>query len=141
MEKSTKRIIDLIGFHGIGLIIIVESGVIYRSQAGGLACLHPEAEGVFLPLPVTSGASEMYALSQHFRGKLGHIDEEAAKVIDRILGRNGHEHLTVNPKRVKESFEAWVHVLIHAPGGRSRSEKAISGFGECEGILIWPNSD
>ena len=35
---------------GIGLIIPFESGVVYSNQTGGYGCLHPEVQGVYIPL-------------------------------------------------------------------------------------------
>ncbi|HET9366215.1 MAG TPA: DUF6210 family protein [Candidatus Angelobacter sp.] len=141
MENQSKPVISLDGFHGVGLIIARPSGVLYGNQAEGYACSHPQAEGVFLPLPVQPGASELWSLQQHFRGEWGPIDEESARIVDRILRRNGHNYLKVNRARLTESCEAWIHVLIDEPEMYSKASSAIAGFGKCEGVLTWPNSD
>ncbi len=142
MTKQPKRIIDLSGFHGVGLIITFPSGVVYQNQTEGIACSHAEAEGVFLPLSVKPGASEMWAFGQHFHGKIGPIDQDAARIVDRILRRNGHTYLMVNQTRLAESYEAWIHVFIdEAEKPLLPLRMAVSGFGKCEGILTWSNSD
>jgi len=141
MGDESKRVIDLSEFHGVGLILLVPSGVLYKTQAEGLACSHPQAEGVFVPLRVRPGAAEMHALTQHFRGGPGPINESSADVVDGILRRNGHGHLKVNRARLEESYEAWIRVLVDDASGGPYSGLGISGFGNCEAILIWPNSD
>lgn len=141
MENHSKPVISLDGFQGVGLIITRPSGVLYENQAEGYACSHPRAEGVFLPLPVRPGASELWGLQQHFTGKWGPIDEGSARTVDRILLRNGHKYLKVNRARLAESYEAWIHVLIDEPEISSIAGGVIEGFGKCEGILTWPNSD
>jgi Family of unknown function (DUF6210) len=35
---------------GLGLIISWPSGIIFTNQTGGTSCLHPEFEGVFVPI-------------------------------------------------------------------------------------------
>ena len=142
MTKQPKRIIDLSGFHGVGLIIMFSSGVVYQNQTEGLACSHCEAEGVFLPLSVKPGASELWAFGQQFHGKTGPIDQDAARIVDGILRRNGHTYLMVNQKRLAESCEAWIHVSIDETAKPQLPLRmAVSGFGKCEGILTWSNSD
>jgi hypothetical protein len=131
--------IDLSAFPEVGLIIRQASGVLYTNQSGGLLCLHPEMEGVFYPLPVKPGRSEVYALTQHFK-QVGPLGEDDAKALDAILRRNGHTYLQVNRARLSGSHEAWVHVNI-SKGIEAHLGEAFSGFGECEGVLIWPNSD
>src|SRR6478735_2795556 len=45
-----KPTIELWESVGLGLIVEMPSGVLYSNQTGGFSCLHPSAEGVFLPL-------------------------------------------------------------------------------------------
>jgi len=45
-----SRIIELWESVGLGLIIEYSSGIIYSNQTGGTSTLHPELEGVYVPL-------------------------------------------------------------------------------------------
>lgn len=38
-----------------GVIIPAKTGIIFTNQSGGVACRHPELEGVFIPLPFGKG--------------------------------------------------------------------------------------
>jgi hypothetical protein len=141
VTKLSKPMIDLSYYHGLGLIIPFPSGVIYQNQADGLLCTHPQVEGVFVPLSVKSGVVELWALQQHFRGATV-INQDSAEVVDSILRRYGHVYLKVNSTRLAESFEAWFHVVVdEAQRPELPLALPISGFGKCEGILTWPNSD
>jgi hypothetical protein len=132
--------IDLTCFPDAGLIIRHSSGVIYTNQAAGYACLHPEMEGVFCPLPIRPGKTELHLLHRHFKGQVNSITAEDADVVDAILRRNGHAYLKVDRARLNNSYEAWVYVTISGELD-SLFKAVLSGFGECEGILTWPNSD
>ena len=135
METQSKRVISLLDFDNVGLIVKVPSGVLYTNQVEGYACQHPEVEGVFFPLPVRPGNAELFALTQHFQGTWDHITESDADLVDRVLRGNGHEGLSVDRTKVNQSYEAWVHVRIGA------DVHGLSGFGNCEAVLTWPNSD
>jgi hypothetical protein len=135
MASQQKRIIDLGCYGNIGLVLKVQSGVSYTSQVAGYACQHPEIEGVFYPLRVEPGKAELFSLTQRFKGQWHHIDEGDADFIDKVLRRNGHATVLVDRTRLEDSYEAWVHVI--AKGGLD----GLSGFDDCEAILIWPNSD
>lgn len=37
----------------VGVIIPYKSGVAYTNQCGGTACVHPEKEGIYIPLSST----------------------------------------------------------------------------------------
>jgi hypothetical protein len=107
-----------------------------------VACSHHQAEGVFVPLPVMPGAQEIWVLQQCFRGELGPISKDSAEIVDRTFRRNGHVYLKVNRARLNESYEAWIHVLVDdSQKPELPLRLPISGFGKCEGILTWPNSD
>ena len=62
--KMDLATIDLMGFKGLGLIIPHKSNVLYRTQAGGLACDHPVVEGAFIPLSEADGVID--SLYEHF---------------------------------------------------------------------------
>jgi hypothetical protein len=132
--------IDLTFFQEVGLVICCPSGVVYTNQSGGFGCFHPEAGGVFCPLPVKPGNAEVYALMHHFKGPWSSLTVEDADVVDRVLRGNGHTYLKVDRARLSGSYEAWVYVLI-ADAAQFGMSETFSGFGECQGILTWPNSD
>ncbi len=132
--------IDLSFFQELGVVICYPSGVFYSNQAAGFGCLHPEQEGVFCPLPVEPGRAELHALSHHFKGPWSSITQEDADVVDGILRRNGHQYMKVDRSRLSDSYEAWVDVLM-ADNAGSKLVEPFTGFGECKGVLTWPNSD
>jgi len=148
---SLKPTIELIWLRQLGLIISHHSGVIYTNQVGGFACLHPEIEGVFVPLSDDSKTIEQ-RLSQHFTGAKwkGHcykgIDEETADFTDDLLSLNFlTKRLKVDRDKLKESIEAWIWVeidesdFIETQNGTIESE--FRGFPSRKGILTWENSD
>jgi hypothetical protein len=132
---NDKRIIDLSWFGNVGLVINRSSGVFYANLAAGYACKNPEMEGVFYPLRVKPGKSELFSLQQHFRGSWEHIEKPDADFVDKVLRRNGHEYVRVDRAKLADSYEAWVHVSILS------DTSDLSGFAPCNGVLIWPNSD
>ena len=139
LAKLMRRI-DLSHFAEVGLIICVPSGVCYTNQAAGFSCLHPEEEGVFCPLPVEPGKAELYALRNHFKGLWNSLTQKDADLVDTILHRSAHEYMKVDRARLTDSYEAWVYVLITGIT-KPKFGELFSGFGECKGVLTWPNSD
>ncbi|HTU50453.1 MAG TPA: DUF6210 family protein [Acidobacteriaceae bacterium] len=132
---TQKRVIDLSGYDNLGIILKVQSGVFYTSQVAGYACQHPEIEGAFYPLAVKPGKAEVFSLRQRFKGPWNHIDEADAEFIDGVLHKNGHKNLSVDRTKLDDSYEAWVHLAVAA------GAEDMSGFGDCEAVLVWPNSD
>jgi hypothetical protein len=124
----------------MGLIISCQSGITYSNQAGGLACIHPEEDGVFVPLPEAKGRPEAYALQQRFRGEWRHINEEDALAIDNIFRRSGLNYVSVDRTRLQDSFEAWVYVLVEEPK-EVPFTCLFEGLGKRSGVLVWQNSD
>jgi hypothetical protein len=47
---ATPMRVTLHAFPDLGLIVKANTRVLYSNQSGGLACLHPEVEGFFVPL-------------------------------------------------------------------------------------------
>ncbi len=142
---------------GLGLIIAFPSGVVYSNQTGGTSCLHPECEGIYIPLrnDTEEGASEggrdrqlrspEHELVEYFfRGKYEGsgatwgLDEEDAIFIESVLAKwDLGECVRIDRDRLVESHEAWVHVTVVG------EHQAFSGFGPYprSGILTWTNSD
>lgn len=135
---------------GLGLIIDFPSGVIYSNQAGGHACLQPEMEGIFAPLsndawPI-SPTDELvpYFTGDKYRGSgaTSGIDEEDAAFIERILRKHRpNDDIKVDRTKLRESYEAWIHVEVLDNGSGSNEE--FPGFGPYprSAVLTWPNSD
>ena len=89
MDNQVRRIIDLSAYGDLGIILKLQSGVFYTNQSAGLACKHPQIEGVFFPLPVKPGKKELFSLLQHFGGTQ-HLEPADADFVDKILHRNEH---------------------------------------------------
>ena len=135
--SEKKPIVELFDYDGLGLIVLFPSGVIFTNQVGGHACLHPEAEGVFVPLSV-GHKKILFALQQHFNSNWHHIEEIDAQVIDKLLRSDEFEFITVDKTKLEESFEAWIYVDIEEV---SETFPLLNGFGKTKGVLIWQNSD
>lgn len=136
-QNSPKPIVDLIEFDDLGLIILFPSGVIYTNQVGGLGCLHPEFEGIFVPLSA-GNRKIIFALGNHFRGSWTHLEEKDAKVVDRLLRNDRYGYLKVDRENLEKSFEAWIYVEVTE---LNDSLPLIKGFGKTKGVLTWANSD
>lgn len=136
-EESSKPLVDLLDFDGLGLIISFPSGVIYTNQVGGYACLHPEVEGVFVPLPV-GHKKILFALQTHFSGNWHHLEEKDADVIDKLLRSDDFGYIKVDRNRLSDSFESWIYVEIDEI---KETFPLIGGFEKPSGILTWANSD
>ncbi|MGK3996973.1 DUF6210 family protein [Sorangium sp. So ce1024] len=129
---------------GLGIIIQHPSGVLYTNQTCGHCCLQPELEGVYVPFDAEESWLRLNAYFEGPRyggtGAMHGLDDEDAAFIESVLrdGRVGVP-LVVDRSRLKESHEAWVHVLIEG----EESFSLASGFGPYprRGVLTWPNSD
>ena len=140
---------------GLGLIVEFPTGVTYSNQAGGYSCLHPELEGVFIPLRndcLVEGnqlLSPTLALEEYFTGAkwrgsgaVDGIDQEDADFIDGLLKSYRLSHcIHVDRTRLSESCEAWVHAEVTAD--EAAETPLFSGLGPYprSGVLIWQNSD
>jgi hypothetical protein len=136
-----KRTIEIGYFDGLGLIMLDPSGVYYTSQVGGYACLHPEAEGVFFPLPTDLNRYELNTLRQHFNGSWEALNDYEADLVDTVLRRSSRNlnWISVDRSRLKDSFEAWVYVKLNPK--KTKMDDLVKGFDDSFGILVWPNSD
>ena len=71
----------------------------------------------------------------------GGLDRAAATYINSIL-MSEYESLviSVDPSKLDQSEEAWLHVIVNNYG-KNQQFDAISGLGDCLGVLTWENSD
>jgi hypothetical protein len=152
--KPTIRLYDAVG---TGLILTCQSGVFVSNQTGGTSCLHPEVEGVYVPLRNEYGledlrfASPELELSAYFvgpkhsgAGATSGLDSDDADFIDEVLSRTGLDGaISVDRKQLGCSHEAWVHVIITANESADEDLAMFAGFGPYprHGILTWANSD
>jgi len=152
---SRKPSIELWQHAGMGLIIEYPSGVICSNQTGGTACLHPEVEGVFVPLrndtleethSLISPENELYEYfvgpKHKGAGATSGLDSEDADKIQTVLAKHClSPPIDIDRQRLKESHEAWVYVTIS--GDEDQAAPVFSGFEPYprKGILTWSNSD
>ncbi|WP_368738034.1 DUF6210 family protein [Myxococcus sp. AM009] len=144
---STSLVIQLYDSAGLGLILLWPTGVLYSNQTGGNSCLHPQAEGAYLPLVDElvdlEGLLHQFFVGPQWMGRCDRgLDEETAREIERILGLSYTTRelgLRVDRARLEDSHEAWVYVEVPAqPGG----DLALLGpIPTSRGILTWANSD
>ena len=140
MSEQTTVLLYEIG--GLALIVPASTGIVYRNQTGGHACLPSQTEGYLVPF-----AGEMRAkcdrLLSHFTGpKWGgwcseRIDPETADEIDSVLADLlRRDQIVVDRAKLDMSWEAWVHVKIVSPllSLVEHAEPKVA-------ILTWPNSD
>ena len=133
MNKPT---IDLIWTNPFGVIMLRNSGVLYTNQTAGLACQHPEAEGIFVPLEDGAGKPTRYVLHQHFRGSWYALTDADANIVDGALQKGNLGFIRANRNKLSESTEAWVHVTVDVT-----ASGLFHDFDTHEGILTWENSD
>lgn len=95
---------------GAGVILSAPSGVRYSNQVGGMACLHPTYEGVFVPLPHVELPHD--CVDGHGCWGMS-VSEEFADKCDTVFRRHKLP-LTVDRKRLSESTECWIPVVVVA---------------------------
>lgn len=142
MANQERKVVFL-DTESTGLIVLGRTDIWYQVQSGGYARFQDRAEGFFVPL--SSEVVDHYLRlhgyfvehSPEMRGE--GIDAAAAKFIDAELSRlPGHAGITVDRARLRESREAWVHVVIAEP----TLALLLQGFRDSvDAILVWPNSD
>lgn len=148
LSDGTKPIIHL-SLNQVGVIVCLNSGVVYHHQTGGTACMQRWQEGVLVlpsdPELVRESPVEVYRCpieaalrSMDWLGVgVGRMGEERATAIDTLLKSfGGTAGISVDRTRLHEAEEAWVPVHLE-PVECAEYE----GFGHCQGILVWNNSD
>jgi hypothetical protein len=145
------RLLDAVG---LGMIVEMPTGVMYSNQTGGASCLHPRVEGLYVPL--ANDCTESWELISPERRLAGFFegpkhrgtgatrgfDEEDASFIEQTLAEARLSHvLQLDRSRLRDSHEAWVHVLLL--GDDTGSAPLFSGLGPYprRAVLTWGNSD
>jgi hypothetical protein len=133
--------VNLFGLNQCAVIVLMGTGVVYVNQVGGTLCRQNEAEGILVPFASElDGASQELTLLTHLRKLLLEalsLTNEQADSVNALLAAGCPSlAITVDRSRLDENCEAWVHVDIH-----QGEFSSMQGFGECKGILTWPNSD
>ena len=116
-----------------GIIVCVPTGVSWSNQAGGTACSHPEAEGVYVPLPsFVLGDVDPDPIMDLWHMTIG----ETTRFLEAL------ELDDVFEPRGDVGGEAWVPVRIRAPFPDLRGwAKVLEPFAGMEGFIVYPNSD
>lgn len=144
--STHKPVIQLFYAGGVGLILPWNSGVVYSNQTGGHGCLHPETEGIYVPL-FPEGSPVEKALEDFFTGRKWQgwccegIDEETADAVDAFLAEvDRTQGMKVNRDYLEDSHEAWIHLTL--PDVRQAPPFSLmNGFRTMNAILTWSNSD
>ncbi len=143
--NNAKKPIIHLSLNQVGVIVCLNSGVVYHHQTGGTACRQRWQEGVLLlpsdPELVREAPVEVYLcpIEAALRSMdwLGKVDEERARAINTLLKSfGGTAGISVDRTRLHEAEEGWVPVHLE-PVECAEYE----GFGHCQGILVWNNSD
>jgi hypothetical protein len=144
--NSQKPLIQLFYVGGVGLILPWDTGVLYSNQTGGHGCLHPEVEGLYVPL-FSEGAKIEKAFEAFFTGPKWQgwcsegIDTETADFIDAVLEKEERtKGKKDNRKYLEDSHEAWIHVTL-PDSGVVPEFSPIKGFRSMDAILTWSNID
>jgi hypothetical protein len=151
----SKPRIELWEHVGLGIILSWPTGIIYTNQTGGTSCFHPEMEGAFVPLRndcteegriLMSPENELwnYFTGPRWRGDGATLGLEAADAdfIDDLLRKAKlFPTVRVDRDRLKDSHEAWVHVIV--AGDESNDSPIFAWFAPYPraGLLTWQNSD
>jgi hypothetical protein len=143
--NNAKKPIIHLSLNQVGVIVCLNSGVVYHHQTGGTACRQRRQEGVLLlpsdPELVREAPMEVYRCpieaALQSMDWLVRMDEERTMVIDTLLKTFGATAgISVDKTRLHEAEEAWVPVHLEPV------EHALyESFGNCQGILVWNNSD
>lgn len=126
MKHSVELSVELWQYSNLlGLIVLLETGVNWSNQTGGLACRHPVAEGIFLPLygDVPDDTDEFYDDS----GSPYNIERVQRFLIDNLLD----DQLEPDPDAT-EVMEAWIPVKI---------KETCENFKGMRAIVTYDNSD
>ena len=122
---------------GIGVIIPLKTHVIFSNQTGGNACLHPEVEGIYVPL-----APWQESLKDPFYN-LWEVKYNK-KMVETFLKEFGlFETLEpMAPPSLEEDTEAWVWVKIRENIAELPAANwSLRPFAGLPCVVTYPNSD
>lgn len=146
---------DAFSGSGCGLIVPMQSGVIWSNQTGGTCCSHPELEGIFIPLPweLTTGLLDDFDSSE-IRGafphdRIAHFLKEEGLVPYLVPVHSWADvpkttrYYGESPDLIAVADEAWAPVRVgHVPNedGMYQVSMLENLVGQVA-ILTWTNSD
>lgn len=156
-QPMSKPVIKLWDHVGTGLVVPWPSGVLYSNQTGGIYCMTPEVEGIFIPVGNDSLTADNTLVShetelrQHFvkawgsSGAASGLNERDADFIDQLLRSTAPfiPYIKVDRTKLLESHEAWVYVLLDDDSSPGNVKSLFEGLGPFprSAILTWANSD
>ena len=138
---------------GLSLILKCPVGCGYFQQTGGHSCLQSWAEGLLVPLPAPRSTTEerlqsLFGPASKYGGHCASgIDEADAEQIDSLLAAHHHAFegervIRVDRARLRDSWEAWVHVVVGAhperPPRLPLSLGQPSPLGSPVNAFFWP---
>jgi hypothetical protein len=140
--------VDLMGHSGTGLILAHPTGISYVNQAGGVYCLQPTCQGIFVPWldDVELGPGKWLSTEDALAGLPWEMASSAmtpadADGVDGVLrAARAFQGIRVDRARLAESYEAWVHVEIEPPHHLGNIVSGVEPFPRA-GVLIWTKSD
>lgn len=168
-----KKFVVLYKLSQLVLIIDTKSGVIYRNQCGGHTCFQNEYEGVITFIEELFYDNENTVLNKisALTENVTELDINLADKIDDIFNSSySCMMLKVDRDNLKNSMEAWIHVIIEKPPEfpleafdfdnkvnlyherlelyskyymevKHANQYEFYGFESTKGVLTWPNSD
>lgn len=139
-----------------GLVVPLSTGVLWRTQAGGTACAHPEVEGIFIPLAGDLAEEESFEDLQSrwmeakdsWRYYADKVSPLFAVTADTVHLRALHETEWAlaqlpSPHRLRYWGEAWIPVIV-AEDPRENAwymHPHLEAVKDRLAFLTYPNSD
>jgi hypothetical protein len=125
MKQIRLRRHDGGGFDN-GVILLCDSGVSWETQAGGTACRHPKAEGIFIPLPLPA--------MPHVGCWGGFDPGDDEKIVESLVGLP----LVLDRDRWSDGMEAWIPVIVSES---DHDYVDLTSFVGMKGWLVYENCD
>jgi hypothetical protein len=122
---------------GIGVIIPMKTNLVFSNQTGGNACLHPEIEGIYIPL-----ISWKEGLKDPFFNVWATKYDK--KLVETFLKEFGlFETLEpFSPPPLEEDTEAWVWAKIRKNINKlPEANWSLRPFAGLPCVVTYPNSD
>jgi hypothetical protein len=131
---SERRAISIYMREGqAGIFLLLPTGVVWSTQTAGIACHHPEAEGIYIPFNES-------AVSFPHLGCYGDPEPSVAAEVQAAIHALGWP-LTVDHERWSEAEEAWWPVVVVGEARRTDgTSRALGEYDElfsCVGLRGW----